>query len=101
MTIEPKADDLLDQMFNDCANEQSSEYATEKKGFRVCGHSTTVALERAFWEVIDVMAVDIGITVPQLIERVFLGCVVCNDKNVSSCLRVICLKYCSDHGGGR
>lgn len=93
--METKSPDLLDQMFNDCASEQGSEYGTEKRGFRVCGHSTTVSLERAFWTVVEAMAAQTGITVPQLIERVFLGCVVCNDKNVSSCLRVICLKYCS------
>lgn len=85
--------DLLDRMFNDCANVQSSEYVPEKRSFRICGHSTTVTLERAFWGVIEAMAAKVGTPVPQLIERVFLGCVVCNDKNVSSCLRVICLKY--------
>jgi predicted DNA-binding ribbon-helix-helix protein len=100
MATERKAEDLLDQMFNDCASDESSDYATEKRGFRVCGHSTTVSLERAFWGVIADMAAEVDITVPQLIERVFLGCVVCNDKNVSSCLRVICLKYMSGRGKG-
>lgn len=89
--------DLLEQMFNECANDESSEYAPEKRSFRVCGHSTTVSLERAFWGVIESLAAELGETVPQLIERVFLGCVVCNDKNVSSCLRVICLKYLGRH----
>ena len=29
----------------------------------------------------------------RLIEKVHDGCLVANDKNIASCLRVICLKY--------
>ena len=90
------AQDLLEQMFSECVKSGLSDYVPDKRGFRVCGHSTTVSLEHAYWRVIETIAAEVGITVPHLIERVFLGCVVCNDKNVSSCLRVICLKYINE-----
>jgi predicted DNA-binding ribbon-helix-helix protein len=34
-----------------------------------------------------------SLPVPRLIEQVHDGCLVANDKNIASCLRVICLKY--------
>lgn len=93
MTIYQETRDLLDHMFSACTTAQISEFVPEKRGLRLHGHSTTVALERAFWNVLDAMAQDCGLTVPRLIERVLDGCLVANDKNLSSCLRVICLKY--------
>jgi predicted DNA-binding ribbon-helix-helix protein len=59
-----------------------------------------VALERAFWNVLEAMAQDCGLSVPRLIERVLDGCLVANDKNLSSCLRVICLKYLNIYAMG-
>jgi predicted DNA-binding ribbon-helix-helix protein len=93
MTIYQESRDLLDHMFDACTTAQISEFIPEKRGFRLHGHSTTVALERAFWNVLDAMAADCGLTVPRLIERVLDSCMVANDKNLSSCLRVISLKY--------
>jgi len=37
--------------------------------------------------------------VPQLVERIVDQCIVANDKNVASCLRVICLKYLNVYSG--
>jgi len=93
MEIYEESRDVLDHMFNACTTAQISEFIPEKRGFRLHGHSTTIALERAFWNVLDAMAQDCGLTVPRLIERVLDGCLVANDKNLSSCLRVISLKY--------
>lgn len=39
------------------------------------------------------MAGRMKITLPQLIERIHDQCLVANDKNIASCLRVICVKY--------
>lgn len=85
--------DALDLMFNACTTSQITEFIPEKRGFRIHGHSTTIALERAFWNVLEEMARDLGLTVPKLIERVYDGCLVANDKNIASCLRVICVKW--------
>ncbi|GAB4165422.1 MAG: hypothetical protein OHK0026_03410 [Rhodocyclaceae bacterium] len=99
MSIYIESSDLLEHMFNACTTSQVSEFIPEKRGFRVHGHSTTVALERAFWNVLEAMAQDTGQSLPRLVERVLDGCLVANDKNLSSCLRVICLKYLNVYAG--
>jgi predicted DNA-binding ribbon-helix-helix protein len=93
MTIYQESQGILDHMFNACTTAQISEFIPEKRGFRLHGQSTTVTLERAFWNVLDAMAQDCGLPVPRLLEQVLDSCLVANDKNLSSCLRVICLKY--------
>ncbi len=100
MTIYQESEGILDHMFNACTTAQISEFIPEKRGFRLHGHSTTVTLERAFWNVIDAMAQDCGLPVPRLIEQVLDSCMVANDKNLSSCLRVICLKYLNIYASG-
>ncbi len=100
MTIYQESQGILDHMFNACTTAQISEFIPEKRGFRLHGHSTTVTLERAFWNVIDAMAEDCGLPVPRLIEQVLDSCLVANDKNLSSCLRVICLKYLNIYASG-
>ncbi len=89
--IEPV--NVLDHMFNSCTTDQISEFIPEKRGFRIHGHSTTVRLERAFWSVLEVMAAEEELVLPELIQRIHDHCLVANDKNLASCLRVICLKY--------
>lgn len=93
MQIFIEANDLLDHMFNACSTSQIGEFLPEKRGFRIHGHSTTMCLERAFWTALEDMARECGLTLPRLIEKVHDGCLVANDKNIASCLRVICLKY--------
>lgn len=88
-----EANDVLDHMFNACTTSQIGEFVPEKRGFRIHGHSTSVCLERAFWSALEDMARECGLSLPRLIEKVHDGCLVANDKNVASCLRVICLKY--------
>jgi len=99
MSIYVENHDLLEHMFNACTTSQISEFIPEKRGFRIHGHSTTVALERAFWNVLEDMAHETGQPLPRLIEQVLDGCMVANDKNLSSCLRVICLKYLNIYVG--
>lgn len=99
MSIYTEAADVLDHMFNACTTEQISEFVPEKRGFRIHGHSTTIALERAFWNVLEDMARESRLTLPRLVERVHDGCLVANDKNIASCLRVICLKYLNIYAG--
>ena len=70
MKIYSEINDVLDHMFNACTTSQISEFIPEKRGFRIHGHSTTISLERAFWNVLDDMASESKITLPRLIERV-------------------------------
>ncbi|MCP4242806.1 MAG: ribbon-helix-helix domain-containing protein, partial [bacterium] len=75
------------------------EFAPEKRGFRIHGHSTTIRLERAFWSVLEAMARDQDMTLSEMIQRIHDECIVANDKNLASCLRVICLKFVNVHAG--
>ncbi len=93
MTIYIEINHVMEHMFNSCTTAQISEFVPEKRGFRIHGHSTTVSLERAFWNVLEAMASECNLTMPRLLEFVLDNCLVANDKNLSSCLRVICLKY--------
>ncbi len=83
----------LDRLFSLCNAEQAREYQPEKRSVRIHGHSTTIRLERAFWTVLDEMASEEGVTASALVTRIHDHCLVNNDKNLASCLRVVCLKY--------
>ncbi len=86
-------DSMLGHMFRACTTDQINEFIPEKRGFRIHGHSTTLRLESAFWAVLEEMAHQEEMPLAQLIERIHDACLVANDKNLASCLRVICLKY--------
>ncbi|MCS7101609.1 MAG: ribbon-helix-helix domain-containing protein [Burkholderiaceae bacterium] len=100
MDLYLKVDNVLDHMFTACTTSQINEFIPEKRGFRIHGHSTSVALERAFWNVLEDMADSMRMPLARLIERVYEGCLVANDKNIASCLRVICLKYLNVYANG-
>jgi predicted DNA-binding ribbon-helix-helix protein len=91
--------DVLSHMFNACTTSQISEFAPEKRGFRIHGHSTTIRLERAFWNVLEEMADEQGMTLSEMLQRIHDECLVANDKNLASCLRVICLKFVNVYAG--
>ena len=93
MAIYIENKDMLDEMFNACSTEQIEEFASQKRSFRIHRHSTTIRLERAFWNVLEFIAENRGVSLPRLIEIIHDQCIVANDKNLASCLRVICLKY--------
>lgn len=97
--IEIEPDDFLGHMFNACSVDQAEEFMPEKRGFRIHGHSTTIRLERVFWTVLEDMSAKMKLTLPQLVERIHDQCLVANDKNISSCLRVICMKYMNIYAG--
>ncbi len=93
MGIYLEADDALAHMFNACTTDQIDEFIPQKRGFRIHGHSTTIRLERAFWNVLEWMADNRKLSLPELIETIHDQCLIANEKNLASCLRVICLKY--------
>lgn len=89
--VEPQT--ILSHIFQACSTDQIKEFIPEKRGFRIHGHSTTIRLEAAYWSVVEEMAREENMTVSQLVEAIHDTCLVANDKNLASCLRVICLKY--------
>ncbi len=48
-------DDILSRMFSACTTDQIAEFQSQKRSFRIYGHSTTIRLERAFWNVLEDM----------------------------------------------
>lgn len=83
----------LDRLFGLCNVEQHLEFEPERRSLRIHGHSTTIRLERAYWTVLEILADDEGVSVAALVTRIHDHCQVANDKNLASCLRVVCLKY--------
>ena len=56
MSIFIESDSALAHMFNACTTEQINEFIPEKRSLRIHGQSTTLRLERAFWNVLDEIA---------------------------------------------
>ena len=89
----PRPGGPLARMFEYCNTEQAAEYKPEKRSLRIHGHSTTIRLEKAFWSVLEELAREERVSLVQLIGKVSEHCLQANDKNLASCLRVVCLKY--------
>lgn len=83
----------LNKLFSLCNVEQHQEFEPERRSFRIHGHSTTIRLERAYWSVLDILAAEEDLSVAALITRIHDHCQIANEKNLASCLRVVCLKY--------
>ena len=88
MTAKP-----LERMFALCPTDPSEEYTPVRRSIRLHGHSTTLRLERAFWAVLEELAAKQGSTLALLITQIHDHCVGTDQKNLASCLRVVCLKY--------
>lgn len=86
-------EEFLEHMFASCTLDQANDFIPERRGFRIHGHSTTIRLERVFWSVLEDMSARMNLAMPDMITRVYDRCILANDKNISSCLRVVCMKY--------
>lgn len=83
----------LSRLFALCNLEQQKEFIPERRSFRIHGHSTTIRLERAYWSVLELLANEEEMTVASLVTKIHDHCQVANEKNLASCLRVVCLKF--------
>jgi predicted DNA-binding ribbon-helix-helix protein len=102
MAIYLEADNPLAELFYSCNTDQIGDFVPEKKGFRIHGHATTIRLETAFWDVLAAIAREHGLSLPATVQLIYDQCVMANDKNLASCLRVFCLKYITlGSGDGR
>ena len=65
----------LAQLFGQCDPAQARElYTPERRSFRIHGHSTTIRLEQAFWETLEIIAEEEGLTVAGLMNRIHDHC---------------------------
>jgi len=84
---------LFSALLAECdISEVAKEFAAERRSIRIHGHSTTIRLEKAFWDSLEIMADQDGVTVPELITRVHDHCPQIDTQNLTSCLRVMCLR---------
>ena len=80
------ADDLggrtcLEELFGLCNGVQDTEFLPERRSLRIHGHSTTIRLERAFWNVLEELAASEGMTVVVLVTKIHDHCKFANQKN--------------------
>ncbi len=84
----------LARLFAVCSPELAKEFYTpERRSVRIHGHSTTIRLERAYWSVMEDLAEKENTSVAGLITLIHDHCQFSDQKNLASCLRVMCLKY--------
>ena len=73
-------------------SETAFDYTPVRKSIRIHGHSTTIRLEAAFWNVLEELAESENRSLPAVIASIHHHCPV-DRNNLASCLRVFCLTY--------
>lgn len=75
------------------AGQDPARYQSETRSIRLNGYSTSIRLERAFWEMIAEMAADEGMTPPQFISKLHDEVTELRGEaqNFTSLLRCACL----------
>lgn len=80
------------QMF---AGQPADNYEYQTRSMRLNGMSTSLRLEQKFWEILDLMAVDEGVSTPQFVSTLHSEVLALHGeaKNFTSLLRCTCLIY--------
>ena len=83
----------LGKLFADCAPEEAAAgFSPDRRSVRIHGHTTTIRLEKAFWQVLEQLAAEENMSLTALITMVHDHCPQMDFKNLASCLRVVCLR---------
>lgn len=77
------------------ANQDPHRYASTTRRLRLNGQSTSIRLENAYWDVLDGMAEDEGVTTPAFISTLHSEVLELRGEpeNFTSLLRCTCLKF--------
>jgi predicted DNA-binding ribbon-helix-helix protein len=80
------------------AGQDPSRYAPETRRLRLNGQSTSLRLETAFWEILDGIAADQGMTTPAFISKLHDEVLEEHGEaqNFSSLLRCSCLLHLAE-----
>ncbi len=83
------------------AGQDPDSYESELRSLRLNGQSTSIRLEVAFWELIDQIATDEGLTTPGFLSKLHSEVLLLNGevRNFTSLLRCACLQYLRSKGG--
>ncbi len=77
-----------------CPSGPGAEFGPVKRSVRIDGRGTTLRLERMFWDMLDVIAAEAGVTPAQLLAALSRRRAALGAPNLASCCRVVCLKFC-------
>jgi predicted DNA-binding ribbon-helix-helix protein len=77
------------------AGQNPSGYAPINRSVRIGGHSTSIQLEAAFWEVLDEIAASQGLSTPKFLSKLYDEALDIHGRvtNFASMLRTTCLLY--------
>jgi predicted DNA-binding ribbon-helix-helix protein len=75
------------------AGQNPADYEPVTRHLRLNGQSTSIRLERAFWEIVDTIAADEGMTAPAFVSRLHAEVLELRGEanNFTSLLRCACL----------
>ena len=75
------------------AGQSPSDYEPVTRHLRLNGQSTSIRLERSFWDIVDGIAADEGLTTPAFLSRLHSEVLVLRGeaRNFTSLLRCACL----------
>ncbi|WP_339386280.1 ribbon-helix-helix domain-containing protein [Vibrio caribbeanicus] len=79
------------------SNQPPENYQIIARSIRIDGHATSIKLEANFWQVLEQMAKEQGVSVPKFISTIYTEALTYNDEinNFTSLLRCSCLIYLS------
>jgi predicted DNA-binding ribbon-helix-helix protein len=75
------------------ASQSPESYASETRSIRLNGQSTSIRLERLFWQILDQIAANEGVSVPRLISTLHHEILLTRGEvsNFTSSLRCMCV----------
>jgi predicted DNA-binding ribbon-helix-helix protein len=80
------------------ASQPVATYEPETRSIRLGGHATSIRLERAFWQILEEIAIRQGVTLPRFLNTLHDEVLEIHGAchNFASLLRCTCLKYASE-----
>ncbi|TVQ53453.1 MAG: DNA-binding protein [Rhodobacteraceae bacterium] len=83
------------------AGQDPAAYESETRSVRLHGHATSIRLERAFWQVIDAIAAEEGVTSTRFLSVLHDEVMALHGeaRNFSSLLRCACLEHMRRQSG--
>lgn len=81
------------------AGQDPNGYRQVNRSVRIGGHSTSIQLEAAFWEMLDEIAESQGLSTPKFISKLYDEAIEINGEipNFASMLRTTCALYLRGH----
>ena len=81
------------------AGQDPNGYRQINRSIRIAGHSTSIQLEATFWELLDEIALEEGLTTPKFISKLYDEAIEINGEipNFASMLRTTCALYLRGH----